>query len=92
MAFSVLVLFAGLIASAALGFATAYGLYRWSRKRWVWALTPLFILFWLAIGVLPLAMIAWTQTRAPARIAAPPVPAQPGVEQPETVEPAAEDK
>ena len=89
---SLLIVAVGLFASVGLGFATAYGFYRWSRKRWVWALTPLFVLFWLAIGLLPLVMIAWTQARAPARIAAPPVQAQPDTGQTETAERAVKDE
>jgi len=49
------VLLVAVAASAALGVGTAYALSRWIRKRWVWALAPVFLLLWLSCGAASLA-------------------------------------
>lgn len=49
------VLLVAFAASAALSVGTAYALHRWTRKRWVWALTPVFLLLWLSCGAASLA-------------------------------------
>jgi hypothetical protein len=49
------VLLVAFAASAALSVGTAYALYKRSGKRWVWTLTPVFLLLWLSCGAASLA-------------------------------------
>ena len=68
---SLLVLAFVLFASVALGVATAWALYRWTRRRWAWLLTPLFLLLWLLLGAAPF-LFTWRSMAVPAP--APPAP------------------
>lgn len=46
-----------ILASAALAAGSAYLVVRWSRRPVLWALAPVFLLLWLAIGTVPVVMI-----------------------------------
>ena len=48
-----------LLASITLGVGTAWLVVRWSKKPMLWLLTPVFALVWLAVGVTPLALLAF---------------------------------
>lgn len=56
--FSVLLLAFVLFASIALGVATAWGIFAWTRRRWVWVLTPVFAIFWFLVGTTPFILLA----------------------------------
>lgn len=68
MAASFLILPILLLASLALATASCWGIYALTKQRWVWLLMPVFLVFWLAVGVVPLSLVAYTSsgTAAPA--------------------------
>ena len=66
MAASFLILPIVLLASLALAAASCWGIYALTKQRWVWLLSPVFLVFWLAVGVVPLSLIAWSVTATPA--------------------------
>lgn len=68
------VLFFALASSAALGLGTAYALYRRTRKRQVWALTPVFLLLWLACGAASLAGFYYFAAEEVSPSSSPPTP------------------
>lgn len=46
-----------ILASAALAAGTAYLVVRWSRRRVLWALAPVFLVLWFLIGAVPLVLM-----------------------------------
>ena len=67
-----------LMAPVALGIATAWGLYYWTKKRWTWALAPVFVLAWMTCVTAPMVgMGLYLPYRAKAAAGARPAPAAP---------------
>jgi hypothetical protein len=83
MVFGVFILAFAFFASVALGAATAWGLYAYTHRRWVWLLTPLFAIVWFLLGTTPFLLLAWETTRTPAPLIAPAPPAVPPITQPD---------
>jgi hypothetical protein len=90
MMFGVLILAFAVFASIALGAATAWGLYAYTRLRWIWLLTPAFAVLWLILGAGSFLAIAFeepTPVAAPAPYVTPP----PDAEQDRVIEVTAEE-
>src|SRR5688572_8309430 len=71
MTFGVFILAFVFFASVALGAATAWGLYAWTRRRWVWLLTPVFAILWFLLGTGPFLLVTRAAVSRPAPVIAP---------------------
>ena len=83
MNFGVLILAFVFFASVALGAATAWGLYAYSRRRWVWLLTPVFAVLWLLLGTVPFLFLSYDRVARPAPVIAPAPTVTPPTQEPE---------
>jgi len=77
MIFGGLILAFVFFASVALGAATAWGLFTWTRRRWVWLLTPLFAFLWFLLGTGPFLLVTYQSVARPAPVIAPNSPMPP---------------